>query len=237
MPVTTVPAKVTGDVVTEVNWNSHIKDNLNLVKGILEGTSTEKIPGTAFASPLVMGGSIQFPANFGLLMPDGGSYRSRVFSLNSELHFAYNAYWDGTNWQRDDTLQASYLARLGGKGTSGSGDNIKIQRAAAGSGIIVWATLFAVDGPTGRLDTTAIWEPGEFYLGVGANNLYAHSIGAKPRLVQGTWGTATGNTPTACAHNGVATGATVRIDSYDATNVRLINDTGLNVYVTVRAIK
>ncbi len=172
----------------------------------------------------------------GLMSPDDKARLDTLILIVEIPHITFNATYDGTNWQRPDTAREAWLLRPGGSGNVGA-DSFLVQRAAAGANPIAWTTMFAVDGTTGRLTTPGIWEPSEFYLGIGANNVYAHGLGAKPRFVTGTWGTTSGNTPFSCAHNAGASGATVRIDSYDGANIRLVNDSGSNVYVSIKALK
>ncbi len=84
---------------------------------------------------------------------------------------------------------------------------------------------------------TAFPELAEKYLGVGSAQIYVHGWGFQPRIASGRWGTTPGAWPYACAHNAGASGATVRIDYYDATSIRLVNDSGQNVYVKIYGIQ
>ena len=83
-----------------------------------------------------------------ILFDQGTSSRARVYVPVAAMHrlgVSLNAYFDGTNWQRDDTTNSSLLLQFEG-GNSTPTNVFRSAYAAAGTGTIAtWAIPFTFD--------------------------------------------------------------------------------------------
>lgn len=186
----------------------------NWTQEVLTGTNSDKIPGSALASPLTLPGALSVPGtiscNVNGTVPGAGGFGLVVSTNKSagggEIDF-YNVFNGNTGFEF---------------------------WAADGGGTL--RQLLAVAN-TGKLTGLGFFTSGIASLGAGGSVLTAHGLGARPRIFCGVYGTVnadanltTGITP------GVNPTTNVAFYGIDATNVGVTNGSVATIYFRIAAI-
>lgn len=225
----TIEANVaTGHVVTAAEWNTNVLQEALYVQEVLAGTNADKIPGGAIATSPTIAGTLTADA--------------LVSGTTAPLAVAFNA----GSWTRASSLQQAFIAW----NASNAGAEVSLIDIWNGAGTILGVygytsggarfTAFTVDS-AGTLGGKGFYASAEVAItGSGGGANFAHGLGARPRFVMGWYHGSTGGpytlpvTPGPGAYAGAS--ANIYIDSCDATNLHVVNNTGATAYVVTYAM-
>lgn len=203
--------------ITAAALNTDLRDNLLYLFGFTDGST---------------GGTITRPSgndDQALRWLLGGSRYARVqAAAGTAIFLAANGYYDGTNWNRDDTSQP--IMRVGIDQTAGI---FAIGRAAAGSNPATIIELLDVDSG-GKLTGAGFYDSGPVSVANGVTQSFAHGFGVRPRFVFGLFGNPTVAVPVAIY---VVAAATCRLTQVDITNITVNNAVGSTTFIQMFAIK
>jgi hypothetical protein len=216
---------VANAILQAAQLNTDIRDNLNYLKGLLDGTSS--------GDPIVQPAG---EANGYRLGASGA--RARLFTAFSPAipFLTFNAAFSGS-WNRDDTAVEAALLDL----RPAAGGAFQLQYATAGANPITWTTALQLDG-TGKLTGAAVWNSGRFAVAAGATVDTNHTwltFSLRPAFVLGFYqaGTQTpdNNVQQVCGM-GPASTEKVRITLVDASKVRVVSGDSVSNTVVLYAI-
>jgi hypothetical protein len=223
---------VTSNIITAADWNTSGRDDLNYLKGLLDGTGADDVyfPGNARLNDLKS-----------LSATGLGSARARLQFVTGTPHITYNAVYDSgsATWLRDDTTRVAW--RLTPGSDAAITDRFELYRAAAGANPITWTAVVQIES-TGKWTGATVWNSGRFAVAAGATVDTNHAwltAGLRPAFVLGFYqaGTQTpdNNIQQVCGM-GPASTEKVRITLVDGSKVRVVSGDSVSNTVVLYAI-
>jgi hypothetical protein len=215
---------ITGNIITAADWNTSGRDDLNYLKGLLDGTVTT----TLAVSETQVLESLYATT----------STKARLFQVQGVWHLSINASLSAGVWSRDNVSEVAWLYRLGGL-TSGGTDSLTVLRAAPAANPITWANHLILDN-AGKLTGAGFYSSGVFALAAGASAGLANPFGGTgtPRFVFGKYaaGTQTEANTTIPVGVGPASTEKVRLTVAQAATITVQSTDSVSNSVIVYAI-
>jgi hypothetical protein len=230
-----IPATVaTGQIITAAYGNTYVRDNPAYLKAVIDGTGTDKIPGSALTPGLELANATALPlagdeAELLRLSPGaqaGLNYNTLRFRLRRDIT---GVDWGGSSWRILMDID------------HGAVRPVELAIGPASINALFGAVVGLSIGSTGVLSGAGFFTSPEIGIVSASTAGIAHGLGSIPRFMGGSWSYASGAAKLNPLLQQTAQVAGLRpelqIVSVDATNIYVKNWESTTCYVVVHAIK